>query len=570
MNLVNKLRKGLKRTVLVGTAVSVLGFSSCPMPTPPKPNNVPTAILNVNPIEGYAPLETLIQADGADLDGKEDIVEYRIGEDENYDGDIDDYGELIKSSPNPINETVIFNTSGIKKIYGQVMDSKGAVGKAGPISIDVSLAPGDPTVDLTGVNTDLLEEVETTINLPTPTDPNPEDNPVPYTTYIDKISTDGQVTSTLEGNTSDGYQLIITGKTDKTGSYQINLEFGSPEGGIGNATLEGIITNLLDISGRLEDNVKDDLTNYTGKEGIVKAYSSDGTTLLGDTTTDANGNFKFQLEQIVSEVLLKARIMQNDSPVSFERKIMLAENEIEGFRTIPFSGQDITGLILRASPYEQILAEGITPEQYKTHMGEVNLEEWYPVYGLTKFDWDNFQGIEIENQHPGGTEFGTFIPEKQTHYRDKILKPTDIGGYLHGRTINIQLDDSNSTEHYDRYGEGEDTVIIPHDGWIVIIPDNDIPGIATGLTSLYDTDSDGKVDRVRILIQDQGDPIFTKEMTRAFLGMTGDSTVLSSGQTIMIPSPILTEPRPIDYRSAYDIDEPNYQAKENIDNIFGL
>ena len=59
-------------------------------------------------------------------------------------------------------------------------------------------------------------------------------------------------------------------------------------------------------------------------------------------------------------------------------------------------------------------------------------------------------------------------------------------------------------------------------------------------------------------------------MTRAFLYMTGVSTVLSPAQTVMVSSSTSDVPLPIDYRSAYDIDEPNYQPKEHIDNIFGL
>jgi PKD repeat protein len=104
----------------------------------PTPNSLPEAILNVTPTSGQAPLEILIQLDGTDLDGKEDIIQYKIGEDKNNDDDIEDYGEAIKGSLDPINENVIFDTSGTKKIYGQVMDSYGEIGKTGPIYIDVS------------------------------------------------------------------------------------------------------------------------------------------------------------------------------------------------------------------------------------------------------------------------------------------------------------------------------------------------------------------------------------------------------------------------------------------------
>ena len=267
MNLVNKLRKGFKKTASIVMTLSALSFYACPPFIPSKPNTPPTAILSVDPISGQAPLETLIQFDGTDLDGKDDIIEYKVGEDKNNDGDIDDYNELIKSSSAPINETVIFNTSGIKKIYGQVMDSQGAIGKAGPISIDVSLAPGDPTVDLSSIpesEKNFNEEEQTTINLPTPTDSNPEDNPVPY---ISATSLDGKVS--IDDSLLNQNKIIVTGNLDKIDTYQIQLKFGSFEGGIGNATLEGIITNLLDISGRLEDNETD-----SPQAGIIKVYQN--------------------------------------------------------------------------------------------------------------------------------------------------------------------------------------------------------------------------------------------------------------------------------------------------------
>ncbi len=83
---------------------------------------------------------------------------------------------------------------------------------------------------------DFLEETDTTITLPTPTDKNPEDNPVAYQSAT---SLDGKTQVTL----LTGNKLKIEGISNQTGNYSIELEFGSSAGGLEKAVLTG---NLID------------------------------------------------------------------------------------------------------------------------------------------------------------------------------------------------------------------------------------------------------------------------------------------------------------------------------------
>ena len=387
-------------------------------------------------------------------------------------------------------------------------------------------------------------------------DKNPEHMPV---TFGEINVINGNVTAT-----TNEYEIIRQGgEPNATSPYNLSFELVNALGDTTTKNLEGILHNLIDFSLKLEDCETD-----TAKSGLLMAYDSNQGFLGAIPISEEGFNFTFptRIPEVKFQFGLMDYIKASDYATEINSQIE-ADIIYESFvRTIVLDGtKDYPDLIVRVSSYEGL--DGITPQKYKTHMNEVNFGEWPP--GLKQFDWENLQGIEIENQHAGGEEFGTFTQEKQGHYEEKILDPNDIGYFLHGRTINIQLNDIDSERHYDKYGEGEDAVLIPHDGWIVIAPDNNLPGAAAGLTSHYDTDNDGKVDRVRILLQDQGDAIFTKEMTRALLCMTGNSTVLSSSQTIMVSSPTLLTPSSIDERSSHDIDEPTYEPFED-DDILGL
>ena len=127
--LIDKLRKvgrGVKKGVLVATAVASLGVASCKLCPDPEPvNYAPVASLYVNPLSGTAPLPVDIILDGEDENGKEDIVEYSVSIDKGNDGTI----EQVITQTSPINTTETINYAGPVNIIGQVKDSQNAINK---------------------------------------------------------------------------------------------------------------------------------------------------------------------------------------------------------------------------------------------------------------------------------------------------------------------------------------------------------------------------------------------------------------------------------------------------------
>jgi hypothetical protein len=92
-----------------------------------------------------------------------------------------------------------------------------------------------PSMNLTGINGDLMEDSEKTITLPSPSDKNPEDLPVSINSAR---SLDGKTLPTLNGT-----NLKIKAIGNKIGLYQIEFEFGSAVGGLEKAVLQG---NIID------------------------------------------------------------------------------------------------------------------------------------------------------------------------------------------------------------------------------------------------------------------------------------------------------------------------------------
>lgn len=90
-----------------------------------------------------------------------------------------------------------------------------------------------PTGNFTNLNLDLNLGSEINVTLPTPSDKNPEDNPVPFKSAK---SLDGITSLTLSEN-----DLKIKDILNYTGIYQFELEYGSIEGGLEKSVLQGEI-----------------------------------------------------------------------------------------------------------------------------------------------------------------------------------------------------------------------------------------------------------------------------------------------------------------------------------------
>lgn len=373
-----------------------------------------------------------------------------------------------------------YEIPGHEKTKGDYRFILEAVGYSISITDEINIPDYAPTVDLGSVLANFNEEDTIVINLPVPTDRNPEDEPV----YINATS-DEKTTADVNGNV-----LTLEGNRDKTGDYQVELEFGDLEGETATTTLEGKIYNLPDISGVLEDNEED-----TGIQGVIrvyyqnssgdylpleidKIYDEKGTPInlsLGKIETVSDGTFSFQINEKTSEldeITLQARIG--------------TEGDYQGYvRTIELSGDDHAGVLVRAVPYAPYEDNPIIFRQF---MGELtgdrpstrfDLEgEYLPEFSGFE-NYTGLIGIEILSENPFGAENGTFTEEEQINIRNKILNQSDISGIIGNYSIS---DDpvsivNGSEGHFIFYEQEGDLKgkVLADPGWIIVVPYKNMP-----------------------------------------------------------------------------------------------
>ena len=553
--LIDRLIKGAKKTILIALASSVIGCSEC---IPGVPNNPPYVTeFNVSPISGNAPLEVGIQFEGEDPDGKDEIVEYKLTIDR--EGTSND--EVITQS-NPINIFRTFDKEEDIKIYGLIKDVFGASAESTLIQVKV-FPNSKPEVDLSSIpdsEKNFNEEEQIIINLPIPQDPDLEDNPVPYTTYTNIESLDGKVTSTLEGDTLNGYQLIITGNKDKIRNYQIELEFGSDKGGKNTATLEGIITNLIDVSGTLEDT-----KTHKGELGIVQAHNKDETILLGEGEADSQGKFSIQLNQHVSEFILKAKITNYLD--SFYRRVLFADSEELGYRTISFSGEDKSEVTIRAMPSNKVVEYGISKEGFITQIGETNTGTFAPELGLVKWPTGWPEEVLIFSDHPLG--YGSFTTQEQGFIKERIKDPTDVPLFIRGRILPIE-ENPVGGEHYTI----NDDHLVPGMGRIIVVPVDDLdPENQSSLGPGGDCElwvgPSGYIRGAKIRLRLVSEVAINHEFGHALISPY-HAVTLSGLLTIMGWDTLITKPGDADKEQGYVVSEENYKGREWTRNMLGL
>jgi hypothetical protein len=435
-----------------------------------------------------------------------------------------------------------------------------------PTSEDTPASQYDPTLDLsliTEPEKNFYEEEQAVITLPIPQDPNPEDNPVPY---IGVHSLDGKTTPSLDGN-----QLTIIGNKDKTGTYQLELEFGTATGGVSTKTLEGMITNLSDISGTLESNEDDGV----GKSGIIKVYTADKA-FIDNIYVSSSGEFDFQLNQILSEIVLQARL--GSSP-NYEESYI---------RTIKLNGiDDHSGLKVRVVPYVgetsiDFDGNGLTQQEiidFKTFMNEINFGYIYLGGGesindgLYKWNFgefsdipEHFEGIEILYDDPLGR--GSFTLFDQNFIEAKINGLNDIRAFIESRELYVQKDSLSTLEEDKHYDNINNALLMPHQNWIIIIPNSKIT--YGGETEPYDTDDNGYLNRISISIKTLSDAVLTHEFGHAFIAQDGDAYKISGEYSIMsYNTPSLAYPGLADKKAAKIVHENTYRGGESSDNILG-
>ncbi len=547
-HLINKLGKVLKRAFCLATTVFSLYSCSLPASSFANPEikspQVPKSVLYADPLSGKAPLGVHLKLNGEDPDN--DIKEYTLSIDRDNDGIID---ETI-TQQNPIEITRNYD-AGIVKVYGKCTDSEGLKDEK-----NLELTVTDPVLDFSGINKTLNEEAQKQITLPLTID----GYPIIYTgitSYSDKLKT-----SELIGNI-----LRLEGKKDATGDYVVNLKFEF-NGRENPANLEGVINNLPDVSGSLESNEDD-----AGKSGVIRAFGvsdsnyiplsikdNNDCAIKSEISTNSSGNFDFQImtdpDQPFTQFVLQGAIKDGGVWTSYIRTIKNIS------KTENYSAKKI-----RAVPYPDFCSK----EDFRVHIGETNIGI-VPEQGLMKWDLDELQGIEILKYDPLDVD-DSFENVQQTFIQNKILDPTDIGGFVEGRILNVQIDtegNQDSQKHYYIIGENPFRHVLPDPGWIIVTPDSDFNG---GQAWVHDSNFDREIDRGKIKLEPESvtDIIVSHEFGHVLIAETHAIT-LPSSVTIMIGaggSP-LTRPGVADVKASHLVYEDTYPPKEKRDDILGM
>jgi len=434
-----------------------------------------------------------------------------------------------------------------------------------------------PEVDLSSILANFNEEGLKEINLPIPTDINPEDEPVPYlsVTYSDKTST------YLD---PENYLLTLTGNRDETGDYEVELEFGDPDGETATAILEGEIYNLPDISGILENNEED-----LGEQGVIRVYyinpnndsdyipleidrinDGEGSIIngnVGKIQTTFNGTFDFQINKKASEleiIILQARIGSSENYTGYVRTIKInlsdSDNQNVLVRAVPYAPYEDDPQIFR-----QFMSE-LCSDQPNTRFdfeGEyIKDGEFDPEYWPDLVNYTGLIGIEILSENPFGAENGTFTEEQQENMKSRILDLNDISGIIGDYNISEEqiFIVNGSDGHFDFYEQHVDPKgkVVANPGWIIIVPYKNMPfqGLAesSGMAGTL-------VYRGVIYLKPGagGGGLISHEFGHTFIG-SGHPEIMPPNQTIMSRTTILQITGPADKKAGKLIYEKTFMT----------
>ena len=538
------LKQKLKKTALMLTAVSSLSLATCkPEFFKPDIPIIPNAILNVTPQNITTGESSRIQ-----LYGNEDIIGYEVLIDYVHPGTTD---ETIHDTY-PIDLNKIFTQSA--NIYGKVVNSGGMVGEDGPIFLKVS-----STIDLSEVDTDLNEETSKTLVLPS------KDKGGNDVSYLSVIPFNPSQFNKINLNSN---HLTLKGEKDEKGIYKINLEFES-FGEKYYEILEGRIHNLIDFSGRMESNEEDG----TGKQSVIRVFDTSKNSLEEIVTND--GNFGFRLNEKVSTAILQARLGSSGAWNSYVRTYTFVDDTGKNIKELD-GEKDYHNLTIRAVPYSGLAENGISIEDFKSHLKETNVSEDTFIKGLKKWNFgeypeitDKFEGIQILHENINGSSYGSFTSSEQEWIKNKILNPNDINSFVGGRILNshVQIITSSTPDSEKRYNLISAS---PYVGWIIVEPNITING--GGETFIYDRLPWGYIDGVLIKIKTKNsESIITHEFGHA-LAFPYHATTLPPEKTIMRGDIIgyFDNPSFADKKAAKVIYEETYMPRESLENIMGL
>jgi hypothetical protein len=141
-----RMGKTLKNLLYTGAFLAATSFLPSCEPEPPEPKNyAPEAKLEVSPTYGYSPLNVSIKLNGTDVDGVDDIKNYKLGID----------NKEVRNANYPLDTIIKFRNNGQSEIthniYGEVIDSENQIGKSyellkvSPKRINPFIQPDDST-----------------------------------------------------------------------------------------------------------------------------------------------------------------------------------------------------------------------------------------------------------------------------------------------------------------------------------------------------------------------------------------------------------------------------------------
>lgn len=141
--------------------------------------------------------------------------------------------QITDSSPSGVDyqKTFTYTNDGFTKgNYEFVLESDNLENKK-----TLTIPNYKPTANFSSIVIDMEQDGEISVTLGNISDKNPED--VDLATYTNARSVDGKTSVELSGNT-----LRINGLPNQTGTYQVEVEYGSTEGGLEKSVLRGDIT----------------------------------------------------------------------------------------------------------------------------------------------------------------------------------------------------------------------------------------------------------------------------------------------------------------------------------------
>lgn len=437
------------------------------------------------------------------------------------------YTRTITSSPHE--ETFLGLPKGNNHFILSVPDLTPDTATA-PIEDFPSVAP-----DLSYLNLGVNERDSIIVYLKRAIDKNTADNPVHYNGVI---SPDGRVEPSIGAFPNDTVLKIKAPEIPGPDPVPYLIELAR-EGSLEKIILGEEILNLPRISGQLQ-NVRTDM----GEFGTIQVYNASDSTFSKEASTDAQGNFDFELDQPSNGLILQMRL---EKPIADSNYV----------RTIRLPGKDTTGLLVRPYHYSNVLFEnGISREDFISYFNETNYYFVKPSQTLIN--------IEILDENPFG--HGVFTSDEQDFIEDVIQN--NLSCYIEGRQFNIQKDNQSSQKHY-TISPSSTRFVFPDEDWVIIQKDTTLSH--GGGARYFDNNQDGYLEGGGIVLKYAFFPrLVSHELGHIYVAPNGHVITLANFAVMDGSGGPLIYPGPADCEVARVMNETTYQPREKIQDILGL